>query len=301
MPNDHIQAPSRFVLCICTFRRPQYLARCLDSVSALSVPEAINLTVLVVDNAPDPRNRAMVAAHGYEYREEPRPGLVHARNQALDSALAFAPDLIGFIDDDETLSRQWLVEMLAGLQQTGADALAGAIEIVLPAGADPLLIQAYQFKIPTDYHPSGTLPMGNVVFRRGLIDAGLRFDLRYNRSGGEDVDFFRRAAQAGARLYRSPHGRVYETLTPAKLSLRAWWRRQQRVTQVHCQQQQRPALQLIPQAIAEGIAALLLALPALFSGSLKLRALKLSAKALGRLRALGTAPVTAYGQSDGGS
>lgn len=293
--------PSRFVLCICTFRRPEYLACCLTSVAAMKVPADISLTVLVVDNAPDPRHREIVVAHDFEYREEPRAGLVHARNQALESALAFEPDLIGFIDDDETLAPQWLVEMLAGLQQTRADALAGAIEIVLPPGADPLLKLAYQFRIPADYHPSATLPMGNVVFRRALLEDGLRFDPRYNQSGGEDVDFFRRAAQAGARLYRSPNARVYETLTPAKQSLRAWWQRQLRVTQTHCQQQRRPALLLIPQAIAEGIAALLLAVPALFSGPLKLRALKLSAKALGRLRALGAPPVAAYGQSDVGS
>jgi glycosyltransferase involved in cell wall biosynthesis len=93
---------------ICTRDRPDDLLRCLSGVSALIDD---GQEVLVVDNAPatDASRDVVASFPGVRYVREPRPGLNHARNCALQNATG---DIVAFIDDDATPHPYWLRAIL---------------------------------------------------------------------------------------------------------------------------------------------------------------------------------------------
>jgi succinoglycan biosynthesis protein ExoM len=63
---------------------------------------------------------------------------------------------------------------------------------------------------------------GNVLLRRAFVEtAGLRFDLRFGRTGGEDLDFFYRLRDAGGRIGFAPDAWVDEPVPSGRASL-AW-------------------------------------------------------------------------------
>ena len=102
-------------VCILTFRRPDGLAKLLETLlRQLHEPSRpYALTVLVVDNDAAGSAGAIVdryrdsSAYELVYVVEPRQGIPLARNRALDSAPA-GTDLVVFIDDDEWPVDTWI-------------------------------------------------------------------------------------------------------------------------------------------------------------------------------------------------
>jgi glycosyltransferase involved in cell wall biosynthesis len=92
---------------VCTRERPNDLARCLESLSHLrEQPHEI----LVIDNAPQSEaTREVVMKYPHvTYCVEPRVGLSHARNKALDIAKG---DIVAFTDDDVQVHPDWLTRL----------------------------------------------------------------------------------------------------------------------------------------------------------------------------------------------
>ncbi|TIV30245.1 MAG: glycosyltransferase family 2 protein, partial [Mesorhizobium sp.] len=116
-------------ICICTFRRPE-LADTLRSVAALEKPEGLEIGIVVADNDDEPGAQKLVKALAEElklpirYRHAPARNISIARNACLDASVS---DFVAFIDDDETASPGWLVELMATADATGAAAVLGPV------------------------------------------------------------------------------------------------------------------------------------------------------------------------------
>lgn len=275
------------IIGLCTFKRPALLKLCLESLTSLTIPDGVNVEFVVVDNEPSDISKEIVAAANFVYISEPKCGLVYARNTLLEYAATKVCDFIGIIDDDEVVENTWLLDMLTSINDTRADAVSGPIEIVLPEQASSCLKYAYQFSKVSDYRPSKTLPMGNVFFKAGLIKNGLRFDQKFNHSGGEDIDFFKRAALNGALLIRSPLAEVKEFLTEEKASIYAFYKRMLRVSRVHYKEKypSYSALFLLEIMLSfiEVLLFLILTPIVILSDKFKVKWLKVNAKFFGRV------------------
>ena len=274
------------IIGLCTFKRPSLLKLCLESLTSLVIPEGVNVEFVVVDNEPSDLNKNIIEAANFVYLSEEKRGLVNARNAFLEYAAHKNADYIGFIDDDEIVASDWLIDMLKSMDETQADAVSGPVEIVIPENAPACLKYAYQFSIVKDYKSSNTLPMGNVFFKSGLVRKGLRFDQKFNHTGGEDIDFFKRAAENGALLCRTPLGAVKEFLTPEKASLYAFYRRVLRVSSVHYKEKY-PVINTafcveICLSFVELLLFLMLIPVVLFSDKFKVKWVKVMAKFFGR-------------------
>src|ERR1700712_1805505 len=107
-------APS-FSVCICTRDRPEDLARALRSVEASTYAAH---QIVVSDDSTDTLTREMMAADfpRVVFLEGPRRGLGANRNCALD---AVTGTHVAFIDDDATLSADFLSQMADSLQHGG--------------------------------------------------------------------------------------------------------------------------------------------------------------------------------------
>lgn len=223
-------------ICICTFRRP-FLAETLRSLAALEI-EPLNLRIIIADNdtTASAQDLVEVTRAGFPwpiiYLHAPAANICIARNACLNAADA---DYVAFIDDDETVSPQWLSKLLAAAQSTNADAVLGPVRAVY----DPA---APEWMISGDFHSThpvcvnGAIRTGytcNVLIRRAAPFAALRFDLSLGQSGGEDTDYFHRLSALGGTIAQAPDALVFEPV-PANRAAMSWLiRRRLRMGQTH--------------------------------------------------------------------
>lgn len=229
---------SKLVVAAATFNRPKGLARLLAGLQGLTFgQDEPQIEVVIVDNSVDANARAAVEATAATYRwplhyaHQDQRGIAHTRNRALEAGLERGADWFAFIDDDEYPDPLWLDRMIAMARQTGADVVVGAVKADFDAPPSDWMVTGGFFEI--DRYAEGTvLDFGNtsnVLFdMRFVREHGLRFDLAFGLTGGEDTYFFEHVQAAGGRIVFCKSGIVYEQIVPHRATL-PWliqrWRR----------------------------------------------------------------------------
>jgi succinoglycan biosynthesis protein ExoM len=218
----------KICICVCTAERPQMLEACLASLAALHLPSDCNVDLVVVDNNPVAEARDTVAALSaralfpVHYRHQPKPGIAVARNSAIEAALELNADWIAFIDDDETASPDWIVELLAATARHNVDIVEGTTHRRYPEPL-PHFVLPFQPRHESDGARPPFACTNNVVFASWIVrpeHGDLRFDTRFDITGGEDIDFFLKARRLGAVIAHSPSAIVFETISPSRLTFR---------------------------------------------------------------------------------
>ena len=204
---------------VCTYRRAS-LADTLRSLAAQRRP-ADRIVVADNDEAPSARGLCEAAAGQgapVVYVHAPARNIAIARNACLERA----DGLLAFIDDDETAPPGWLDALTAALTP-GLAGVSGPSVAVYPEGA-PAWMRALS---PHSQRPPAIHERDQIGHTANcLLDpahpalAGLRFDSRFGRSGGEDTDYFQRAFARGAR-FGVADAPVFEPVPPERLSA-AW-------------------------------------------------------------------------------
>lgn len=225
-------------VCICTYRRPHRLARLLRAIEQQDTAGRFTLQLVVVDN--DPQRSARVALHAFGRRTlwpfesawVSEPNIAKARNRAVQ--LAQGP-FLALIDDDEVPAPDWLLRHFEVLEQTQAQGVLGP---VLPRYESPpprWILHGRFCERPR--HATGQrlgepklMRTGNVLLRRECLqgEAG-PFDVRLGRTGGEDVDFFRRRLARGDTFVWCDEAAVFESVPSQRMTRsyflkRAWLR-----------------------------------------------------------------------------
>lgn len=300
-------------ICIPTRRRPLALRRCLESLEQLVIPKNVYVRIVVAHNgdATDQANARMAVE---DFRRschflvtllhDEVEGIARARNAAMLEAWGRGADYIAFIDDDEIADRHWLVELMRE-DLLDVEVVSGVNVQTFPSRR-PFWAQTRPDK--ADRNPDRlrrTASSGNVRFSAKLIEAGLRFDEYYAHTGGEDIDFFSRAAAAGFKIRRTFRAITREPLPRARLTYSAQVYREYWVAAVNQRMRKvelgagRAAAQRLPNALAHAIGGaglIALALPALLTGPARfkhcaLKGGKKIAKAVGYAAAtIGHAP-----------
>ena len=187
--------------------------------------EVGNATVLVVDNDPAASAMALAAelpADRVRLVHEPTPGIVAARNRALDES--GDADVLVFIDDDELPEEGWLRRMLDTWEQTGAVAVAGPVLSTFEAEPEPWITEGRWFvrrRLPTgtDLTVAAT---GNLLLDLAQVRrAGVRFDRRFGQTGGSDSMFTSELHRQGLRMVWCDEARVADVV-PAARANRRW-------------------------------------------------------------------------------
>lgn len=184
---------------ICTRQRPELLRRMLNSCANVTSELRKGLIFLVVENGPASYGEAIVSEFTGRLNifniNEPRIGLVNARNSAIEFFLKTDADWFASVDDDGTISTEWIEGYLAA-QKALPDARVFA-------GPTPQIELEYTTKW-YQYRKMPIRPLGydnwrvstaNTLIKRDIFSSdgeNMRFDMRNNLSGGEDTQFFRR-------------------------------------------------------------------------------------------------------------
>jgi len=231
---------------VCTFRRPQLLRACLDSLASQTNPFGA-WDVVVVDNCPDKSAEATVcecggrlAEHGIEvrYAAEPKSGVSHARNRGLAEA---RHPLVCFLDDDERAVSGWLATLLEPFATLGeaVDIVAGEVDPDFGDSSRPdwladELLHMFSCRWGWDTKPrflqeKEWFGEGNVAFRKRLF-AGVGFDPALGRRGdaltSSEGVVFTLLRHQGARAFYAPDAKVSHFIHPERLSKKWLLRRQ---------------------------------------------------------------------------
>ncbi|NOJ42448.1 glycosyltransferase [Bradyrhizobium sp. WSM 1791] len=261
------------VVCIPCFRRPQYLRRTLQSLTAQRTSR--RFAVVMVENDASKSESVPVAAEYLASGKfaglcviEPRQGNCYAINAAFETALQMFPLANNFlmIDDDEIASPDWLEQMIGTAEATGADIVGGP---VFPEFDDERKRGLHRHPaFAPAYDASGPVPViygcGNCLIRRAVFDQlGMpAFDLRFNFLGGGDTDFFYRCRRLGMRFHWAAEAAISETVPQSRTSLKWLAMRGLRIGAInyHVQRKATPTVWLRAKLTAKLLAALPLSL-----------------------------------------
>ena len=222
-------------LIISTYNRAESLMRTLESVVQQSADPS-NWECVVVNNAStdDTAERCaqFIADHpscNIRLVDEPRQGLSYARNSGV--ALSQGRN-IAFIDDDETISENFVEAYINLFTTHTAFAAAGVVEAQYECGrprwmskypekmiANPFDLGNKVITIPSSITPPG----GNMAFKREIFTLYGDFDTALGRKGeellgSEENDMFARIRALGERVYYVPEAKVYHHISADKLT-----------------------------------------------------------------------------------
>jgi succinoglycan biosynthesis protein ExoM len=220
----------RVVLCVLTLHRPVGLARCLNAIAALELPdeETVDLRVVVVDNDAGRSGQRVfervLCPWPVEYLVQPDRGIPHARNRAVAAAAAADADLVGFVDDDEAPAADWLVAMLDARRRTGAAVLMGRSVATFAEAPASWVVEGRFFEYER-FTSGDSFPFwyartsGILIDRTALPPGPAVFDERFRLSGGSDLHLFSRMHGAGHRFAWVDEAVVEETVPATRATL----------------------------------------------------------------------------------
>lgn len=210
-------------VCIATHRRPLGLERLLDSLAGQKAASPFG--VVVVDN--DKEKSAETIALRFRgkipltYLVEPVRGIARTRNRAV--AISRSP-FLAFIDDDEWATPQWLAELERRQQIAAADVVIGRVEIEFDPEVSEVVRRCGLFD-PNPLADGAIVPSyftrtSNAFVRReALPDEAAPFSIRFDLTGGSDIDLFKRMIESGARVVASQTAVVFERRPVARANL----------------------------------------------------------------------------------
>lgn len=212
-------------ICVCTCGRAS-LATTLASLARQVIQVDCKAELVIVDNGPTRSASSIVERLAEQlpfpvrYDVEEVKGLASARNRAL--ALSCG-EWLAFIDDDEVADPYWIAELISCAIRFGADAVVGAVRVQFEIEPARWYITSRFFEFPLP--PTGAkLDMGqalsgNVLLRASFLKRHeLVFDVAFNRTGGEDTDFFRRFCDKGGLIVSCREAVTRELVGTARLT-----------------------------------------------------------------------------------
>lgn len=186
----------RLTIQLCTYKRPQLLARVLEACFEQTLPPQSYEVVLVNDGSPDDTpaviERLRPAARcTFTVVHQANAGLARARNAGLARATG---ERIAFIDDDVLPTPVFAAEHLRSDERSGDVIVRGAV--INTASFDRLPPPVWSIA----NYSGNYFWTSNVSVRRARLDrAGGRFDESFAEYGWEDIELGMRLRALGTR------------------------------------------------------------------------------------------------------
>jgi succinoglycan biosynthesis protein ExoM len=209
-------------VCICTYKRPDFLRRLLDELRAQDTCGLFTYSIVVADNdqlrSAEPLVLAFAASSQIpiRYCVEPRQNIALARNKAIENANG---DFVAFIDDDEFPTKQWLLTLFRACEKYQVDGVLGPVKPHFDAGAPKWVIEGKFYDRPT--YPTGFVidgkkgRTGNVLLKKEIFAEDTQ-PFRQEFLTGEDQDFFRRMIERRRVFIWCDEALVYEIVPPIR-------------------------------------------------------------------------------------
>jgi hypothetical protein len=131
-------------------------------------------------------------------------------------------DFIAMVDDDQVPPPDWLDALLRAQAAFDADVVTGPVLPYFPTPPAPWIRDGRFFNRPRyrTGHELTHTHTGNVLVRRSVFERTGRFDDRFALTGGEDLEFFRRARLQGSRIVWADDASVEEWIPASRANAR---------------------------------------------------------------------------------
>ncbi len=220
MTDSSVTEGCRISVLICTRNRANSLRNCLASLEvAASTLGVGRVEIIVVDNGSVDETAEVIRAFAgktaaiFRSTIEPRSGLSHARNTALNVSQG---DILVFTDDDCIIPENYLVEVDKYYAESQALVIRGGrVDLGDPADA-PLSYksdsQGQRFCRTSNVSPGGFIMGCNFTMQREVARLVGEFDPRFGAGGpckaAEDTDYIVRAYKKGIAVEYVPDMRI---------------------------------------------------------------------------------------------
>jgi len=200
------------------------LHRLLLSLQNQETNNIFSFSIVVVDN--DFNQSAKNVVLGFKtktpidvkYVNEPVQNIALARNMAVEAAQG---NPLAFIDDDEFPTPTWLLRLYEAYRNFNADGVLGPVKPHFDE-MPPSWILRGKF-CERQSHQTGTVlhwsqaRTGNVLFDASIFSVeSNRFNSNFGRTGGEDIEFFKRMSAQGRVFVWCNEAEVFETVPPER-------------------------------------------------------------------------------------
>lgn len=221
-------------ICICTRRRPKGLQTLLKSIDELIISSKVELKVIIVENDDQSFSKKIVdlvsdtSSIMMSYFLEQRQGISYARNRAVHEAGDV--DFCCFVDDDQQVDSNWLVELLKCQVQYDCSGVWGPNP---PRFNRDVSACVRKFHEPM-YYEYGELvaqaATNCLLIRKSCLDElEGPFDIRLNFSGGEDSLLTRQIIAKGGEIRFTPFAKAFEIVPDSRSTERYVVRRTIRI------------------------------------------------------------------------
>jgi glucosyl-dolichyl phosphate glucuronosyltransferase len=229
----------RLDVLIATYNRSALLARTLESLLIADRPTGWSVTVTVIDNRSTDETKSVVESFvprfdgRLQYIYESRAGRSHALNTGI---AATSGELVGMIDDDEEVDRNWPLTIAKAFEDPATDFIGGPYVPRWGGERPAWLGSAYKAAVGwvdggpgiRQYGPGfdGMLMGGNAVIRRSVLNRIGPYSPDLGRSSDgrllscEDRDMFNRLVAAGAKGFYRPDLVILHYVPPERLTKR---------------------------------------------------------------------------------
>lgn len=215
------------------------LGSLLQSLGEMTPPPNCDVSCLIVENDTHAASLKIFDSliplkNGIDasYVLETELGIPFGRNRAAKEAILQSADLLAFIDDDEFVASDWLLEFVARYRETDAVLLGGPV-VVPPAEEQLTWIQRVLHReLVADFErrAAGAIPaaaegraspvtnnwLGEVTL---FSEHQLWFDESLRLTGGSDSQFFHEARARGFKLEWASKAQVYAPMSKDRLTL----------------------------------------------------------------------------------
>jgi succinoglycan biosynthesis protein ExoM len=208
-------------VCICTYKRPDYLSRLLKELATQNTQGLFRYSVVVVDNdqmkSAEPVVTAFTATTSIRatYCVEPRQNIALARNEAIRKSDG---DYVAFIDDDEYPTESWLLSLYNALIEYQVDGALGPVKPHFDVTPPQWVVKGkfyeratYRTGFVIDWRKGRT---GNLLLKRSILTDQQLFRPEFRT--GEDQDFFRRMIDKGHVFIWCNEAVAYEVVPPIR-------------------------------------------------------------------------------------
>jgi GT2 family glycosyltransferase len=220
----------KIAIAVATFRRPGGLRQLLRSFEELGPPSPgwSVVDTIVVDNDPERSATTVATAAGATYVCEAEPGIAAARNRAVTHARDVGAGWIAFVDDDQTVTPEWLLELTAMAEESDADAVIGAVRYHHPASSPAWFrgMKVFEDQLVDGPEFVQYFTTNNLLLRIDPwpVEPPL-FDLRFGLTGGSDHHLGARLRRSGRKVVFAPEAFADENVLPSRIGLRQGVRR----------------------------------------------------------------------------
>ncbi len=218
-------------VCIPTFKRPAGLEQLILSICKCNMGNGLvkEVHIIVVDNdeakSAEPVAKQMSAKVSHvadlNYFNYPTKGLANVRNEMLRQGLELNTDFLIFIDDDEYVTHNWMMEILTTIINNNADAVRGPVIANVSAAAPNNIKWFFKREKYNNNQQIHTWTTGNLVLRTSTLKkCDVWFDNRFNATGSEDGFFGIQMEKQGATLHWAAHAVAFETIPDSRANVK---------------------------------------------------------------------------------